>query len=445
MTDLIRTVVAGSIVGVSVLLPACASDKPVAPPPPAITSLQLSAATVTVPKGSTRNLLAVIGRSLDFKGTVTLSVEGAPAGMSAAFTPPTLGNTDVQSLLNITASSAAQPGTYNLTARASAMQVDSRTIPVTVVVTEPGMSLSVPATASVVQAGTTTIPLSVARTGGFDGAVTVFAQGLPTGVTASFAPSTLGGATGESTLTLTASPTASAGTFSMSVRASAAGLEAITQPLTVTVALAATPSVVLTSDPAAIFVRNSASSGEATITIGRSGGYSGAVTLSLEGLPAAATATFTPVTTAGNSSVLRIETAGGLSLGGTNLTVRATGAGIPDATRVVVLQVQQAPTMTLTLSHSQMTLKAGTSGTNGLFIQRQGGAGGSVTLTAVGVPQGVTHTILATIPGSAALGFGFDVSVNSMVAPGTYPITIRGVVSESGLQAETVLTLIVEP
>jgi hypothetical protein len=75
-------------------------------------------ATVALLQGGTAQSTIILGRSLGFNVAVTLSVTGAPAGVTATLNPATTsGNT---STLTVSAASSTVPGNYALTLRGTA-------------------------------------------------------------------------------------------------------------------------------------------------------------------------------------------------------------------------------------------------------------------------------------------------------------------------------------
>jgi len=91
-----------------------------------------------------------------------------------------------------------------------------------------------PTSVSAVQGGSATTTVTVTPSGGFTGSVSLAASGLPTGVTASFSPTST---TSTSTLTLTASSTATAGTSTVTITGTSGSLtHTSTISLTVTAA-----------------------------------------------------------------------------------------------------------------------------------------------------------------------------------------------------------------
>jgi alpha-N-arabinofuranosidase len=90
-----------------------------------------------------------------------------------------------------------------------------------------------PSSVSVLQKTSSPVSINLSNVTGFSGSETLSATGLPTGVTASFAPASISG-TGTSTLTFTAAVTAPAGTTNVTITGTSGSLTTtITLPLTV--------------------------------------------------------------------------------------------------------------------------------------------------------------------------------------------------------------------
>src|ERR1051325_3836657 len=88
----------------------------------------------------------------------------------------------------------------------------------------PSFAVSAPSTVNLAAAATAAMTTNVSVKNGFSGQVALTVGGLPTGVTASFSPSTLSApGSGTSTLTFTASSSAKAGTYPVTVTASSGG------------------------------------------------------------------------------------------------------------------------------------------------------------------------------------------------------------------------------
>ncbi len=192
------------------------------------------------------------------------------------------------------------------------------------------------------QGGQTSLTVTVTRSGGFAGAVQVTLEGLPQGVTAGALTIAGAGTSGAAVLSATAGATVG-GPVQVTVRATGAGLDprTATFQLTVNEVTVPTPAFALAVSPAAVQVVQGAS-GEATVTITRSGGFAGAVTLSASGLPSGVTASFTPPAPSGTTSTLAFQVGGGAPTGNHTVTVQGTGNGVAAQSAQLTLQITEA-------------------------------------------------------------------------------------------------------
>src|SRR5207249_875580 len=99
-------------------------------------SLSLTPAALTIVKGENGNATVTITRT-NFTGAVTLSLTGAPTGVTGAFTPAA--PTGTSATLTVSVSYLATPGVYNLTVNGTA-SVGNRSTPLTVTVSASGIS-----------------------------------------------------------------------------------------------------------------------------------------------------------------------------------------------------------------------------------------------------------------------------------------------------------------
>ena len=86
-----------------------------------------------------------------------------------------------------------------------------------------------------------------------------------------------------------------------------------------------TPDFSLSISPASITIGHNGGTANYTVTVTRTGGFSGPVALSMSALPAGATATFTPNPATGNSSALKIVVAKSTAKGTYNFIVTGSG------------------------------------------------------------------------------------------------------------------------
>jgi len=168
---------------------------------------------------------------------------------------------------------------------------------------QPDFALSAnPANVNVTQGLTANGAITITRTGGFAGSVALSASGLPSGVTASFNPASATGT--SSTVTFTASATATLGAFPVTITGTSGGLTHTTT-VNLTVIAQQTPDFSLAANPTSLTI-NQGASGMVTITITRTGGFTGSVAFGASGLPTGVTATFNPASATGNSSALTL-------------------------------------------------------------------------------------------------------------------------------------------
>lgn len=149
--------------------------------------------------------------------SIVLSATGLPDGFTAAFAPAaiTAGST---STLTLTGTGAASPGshTFTITGTAGSATHDANA---TLVVVSSDFTLTLVQTNTTLSAGkTATITVNTGSTAGSPQPIALSASGLPTGVTASFAPANIT-ANQTSTLTLTAANNLSSGSATVTVTA----------------------------------------------------------------------------------------------------------------------------------------------------------------------------------------------------------------------------------
>lgn len=163
----------------------------------------------------------------------------------------------------------------------------------------PDFTLSAsPASQSVVQGASTSYTVTITPSGGFAGAVTLSASGLPTGAATSFSPNP---ATSSSSMSVTTSASTPAGSYAVTITGVSGALSHTTS-VTLVVTGPSTPDFTLSASPSSQTVIQGASTSY-TATITPSGGFTGSVTLSVSGLPAGSTGTFSPNPTTSTSAL----------------------------------------------------------------------------------------------------------------------------------------------
>jgi kumamolisin len=202
-------------------------------------SLSASPTSLSVAQGSSGGSNISVSVVNGFDSAVTLSASGLPSGVTASFgTNPVTGAGT--SLLTLTVASSTVTGTYTITVMGtSTSPAITQTTTVSLTVSSPagtGFSLSASPsslTVDLTSSGSTSITSTVA--GSFDSAVSLSASGLPSGVTASFNPTSFAApGSGASKLTFTVSRRAHTGTYTITITGTGGGLtETTTVSLTV--------------------------------------------------------------------------------------------------------------------------------------------------------------------------------------------------------------------
>jgi uncharacterized membrane protein len=287
--------------------------------------LSASPSSLTVNRGASGASTITITRSGGFTSSVALSATGLPSGVTATFNPPS--TTGGGSTLTLAASSTAATGAVNVTINGSGGGLSrSATLSLTVnAPPPPDFTISAsPSNLTVNRGASGASTITITRTGGFTSSVALSASGLPSGVTATFNPTSTTG--GSSALTLAASSTAATGMTSITINGSGGGL---TRGATLILTVNAPPPAdfTLSASPASLTV-NRGASGASTITITRTGGFASSVALSATGLPSGVTATFNPPSTTGASSALTLAASSAATTGTVNVTVSGTGGGL---------------------------------------------------------------------------------------------------------------------
>jgi len=202
---------------------------PISTPPPGSFTLSASPNSLSVAKGSNNSATITVTPQNGFIGSVSLSVSGLPAGVTASFNPS---STATVSALTFTANGSAATGTFSVTIKGISGSLTSSTNVSLTVTGAPDFSLSAsPQTLSITRGSSGSTSITISSTNGFGGSVTLSASGLRNGTTASFSPNP---ATGASTLTLATTRKATSGTSSITVTGKAGSL---THQTTITVSV----------------------------------------------------------------------------------------------------------------------------------------------------------------------------------------------------------------
>ncbi len=197
------------------------------------------------------------------------------------------------------------------------------------------------------------------------------------------------------------------------------------------------PSFELSPSPNSLTITQGAG-GTSTIAITPSNGFAGSVTLSASGLPAGVTASFgtNPTTT---SSVMTLTAGSAATTGTATITITGVSASLSEGTTIsLTVNASAQPSFALSASPSGVTITQGSQGATSVTITPSNGFTGGVTLSASGLPAGVTASF-ATNPATSSSVLTLTASATA--ATGTANVTIKGI--SGSLTAQTALTLTV--
>jgi hypothetical protein len=186
---------------------------------------------------------------------------------------------------------------------------------------------------------------------------------------------------------------------------------------------ATSPDFSLSASPASLTITQG-TSGTSTITVTPLNGFTGSVTLSASGLPAGVTAGFGTNPTTG-SSVLTLTASSTATTGTSTVTVTGTSGTLTHTTTIsLTVNATATPNFSLSASPASLSVTQGTSGNSTITETPSGGFTGSVTLSASGLPAGVTAAF-GTNPTTSTSVVTFTASATATT--GTATVTITGV------------------
>ena len=399
---------------------------------PADFTLSATPASQTAESGTSASYTVTIAPLNGYTGTVSFSVSGLPAGATATFTPASITTSGDSTLAIATTAGTTPSGSYSLTITGTD-GILTRTATVTLVVSDFTISAS-PSAQSANQGATANYTVTLTPLNGFTSTVSFSISGLPAGATATFTPASLAGS-GTSALAISTTTSTPSGSYPLTITGTD-GVLTHTTPITLVVNLR---DFSLSATPASQAIEGGQSTSY-TATIAPLNGYTGTVSFSVSGLPAGATATFTPasVTDSGSSTLAISTTAGTTPAGNYVLTITASD-GTLTHTAAVNLSVTD---FAISVTPSSQTIVVGGSANYTATITALDGFTGTLSFSVTGLPPFATATFNpATITGSGSSTLTIATTANTPAA--VYSLTVTA--SDGTTSHSVPLSLEVDP
>lgn len=371
-----------------------------------------------------------------FAGEVVLSFGGAPPGVTGAFAPPALLAANDTSTLTIAAETNTAPGTYYLSVFARTaghqMQAAQLTLDVTPIEEPDYRLLAAPA---IVLAGkTATTLVNVMRRNGFSDAVTLVLYGLPSW-NLSFSPNPVPGGAVTSTLAVAVPAGAEPGTYYLDLEGIESTIGARGTQFSFTVASSSTPGLAFWASPATLSVP-AGDTATAALVVNRTGGFSGDVSLSVDG-PFPGTIHPPGLLAGEGRALLRIPIAPSAPPGDYFYTLTAAGSGLASRIAPFWLSVASArqPGFTLSVAPGVVTLTPGQPSAAMITVTRTGGFTGDVALALTDLPPGVAGAFspAAVRGGETTATLALTSGVGA--TPGLHALTVNGSGAGNWMQA----------
>jgi len=388
-------------------------------------TLAASSSSLNLTPGTNATSTLTVTQQNGFTSAVTFAATGLPKGVTASFSPVSSASATTLTLL---AASSVTAGTVNVTVTGTSGTLKS-TATINLTVAVPTFSLAASSNAlSLLGGASGSSTLTVSPQNGFSGSVSLSTSPLPKGVTATFSAAST---TTTSTLTFVTAATATAGNTTVTVTGTSGTLKE-----TATIALAiVTPNYSLGASPTSISLAPGGTA-TSTLTVNPLNGFSNSVGLTASNLPKGVTASFSPASTTGTSTVT--FTAASNAVAGTTVaTITGSSSGLTNTATISVAVA--VPNFSFSVAPATVSVPQGGAGSVNLTSAPVSGFSGSVTLTATGLPKGVT---LAFTPAGALATSTVTLTASSSAAAGTAVVTLTGTsgtVSHSAAFSVTVI------
>jgi len=365
----------------------------------------------------------IVDKTSGFTAPLSLSFTGLPPGATAVFgaVPPEQTSSVPYT---VTTLSTTVADTYNVRIVATGNGI-TRSAPVALTIepplASPDFSLQLlTSTLTVAASGTYTVDMSLPRNASVTDNIELSISGLPSGVTASFAPASVSGTTAR--LTLVSTNAAAIAQKSVIITGVASGL---TRTATLLLTVLPPPNFALSATPSLVILHGVVTPAVPVTTrlsIARTG-MVGDIILDAVGLPQGVSVVFSPGTVRDTTSTLSFSSNGTAAPATYSVTIRGSSAGLLRST-IVELKMESADgDFTAEFRPPTATFQQGETGTLSLSLSRTGAlVDAPITLTAVTGPPALQMIPLPpTVSGVAFVSF----IVSSTIPAGSYPLTVN--------------------
>jgi uncharacterized membrane protein len=185
-----------------------------------------------------------------------------------------------------------------------------------------------------------------------------------------------------------------------------------------------------------------------TVTTARTNGFASTISFTASGLPAGTVASFTPasLTTAGNSTALKLQTSASTPPGTYTPTITATAGNVTHtATVTLVVRAAATPDFTIAAMPAGQTVPLGADAQYAINITRSGGFTGPVSFAVSGLPNKATASFSPAGPVSgSSTTLTVSVPDNGSAGVSTLLITATGTVNGATVTRQGSVTLTTE-
>jgi uncharacterized membrane protein len=377
---------------------------------------------LSINQGASMQLSVAVTHTGSFNSAVTLLLSGLPLGITGTFAPAQFAAPgDGASLLTLQIAGYAPPGKYTISV-VGVGGVLRNTLPLTVTVNAaPTFDFAADLAAPTIYAGQAPgqVNLTVKNlTGNFNSAVTFSVAGLPSGVTATFAPAALAApGSGTSILSLTAAGSATPGQYRFAVSATGGGVVRYANLLLTVIG---PPSFALKTDVTSLALVAGATFNTA-VGIVPQNGFNSPITWTVGTLPVGITVSFSSNTigNANNGVTMMVQTASSLPAANYSIAISGT-SGAASSTVAIALSIGS---IQVGVGSPALTVARGGRVSTPITVTATNFAG-NVLFSMTGLPGGVDYTLAPMTmigPGTNTL----TIAPQASVTPGIYTVTLR--------------------